>query len=369
MARYHPLMPYAGLLLALFLQATAQAAAAPPPEVRIQPSAQDVRPVRIASTAFGRRLEIEVRDLPRETAKGAIQAALDEVSAAERLLRPDSTEPPGGVGSLNASAGRGPQPVDPALMPLLVRAQEFCFWSEGTHGPLGWNLYEVWGLRGPKPEPAADGATPAPTIPPEPRSLDEATAAANCERLTLSIAKGTAELAAGSRLDLSGFAEGHAVDRAVEVLRRNGVANGFVQLGPVLRAFGKGVDGKGWKIVLPQFIGLDRPAGFYLLRDRASTVLWTGDESMRIADQILLPYLNQRTGLPAPGVIGIATVTELAVDAQSLAIAMALTGPREGQFRMGSLRPTPSVLWYLGNGSGAPLQVGHHWADVIAASR
>jgi thiamine biosynthesis lipoprotein len=361
-------MPYAGLLLVLLFQA----AAAPPPEVRIQPSAQDVRPVRIASTAFGRALEIEVRDLPRETAKGAIQAALNEVAATERLLRPDTAEPAAGIGSLNAAAGRGPQPVDPALMALLVRAQEFCFWSEGTHGPLGWNLYEAWGLRAPKPPKpgtVADGATPAPTIPPEPRSLDEATAAAHCDRLTLSIAKGTAELAAGSRLDLSGFAEGHAVDRAVEVLRRNGVANGFVQLGPVLRAFGKGVDGKGWKIVLPRFTGMDRPAGFYLLRDRASAVLWTGGESMRIADQILLPYVNQRTGFPAPGVIGVATVTELAVDAQALAVAMVLSGPREGQFRLGSLRPTPSVLWYLGNGSGAPLQVDHHWGDVIAASR
>jgi hypothetical protein len=90
---------------------------------------------------------------------------------------------------------------------------------------------------------------------------------------------------------------------------------------------------------------------------------------MKIADQVVLPYLNQRTGLPAPGVIGVAAVTDLAVDAQALAIAMILTGPREGQLRLGSLRPSPSVLWFLGSGSGAPLQADHHWGDVIAASR
>lgn len=351
-----------------------------PPQVQIQVSSQDVRPVRIASTAFGRRLEVEVRDLPREAAKAAIQAALDEVAATERLLRPDSTEAAGsigGIGSLNAAAGHGPQPVDPKLMPLLVRAQEFCFWSEGAHGPLGRSLYEIWGLRAAKPEPAAeaktgtDGDDPAPraAILPDPGLLQEATAAARCESLTLDPAKDTAELAAGSRLDLGGFAEGHAVDRAVETLRQNGVANGFVQLGSIQRGLGKGGDGRGWKIILPRFTGMDRPAGRFLLRDRAAAVLSTQDGSMRIADQVLLPYLNQRTGLPAPGVIGVAAVTDLAVDAQALAIAMILTGPREGQLRLGSLRPSPSVLWFLGSGSGAPLQADHHWGDIIAASR
>lgn len=352
--------------------------AAPASEVRIQASSQGVRPVRIASTAFGRRLEVEVRDLPRDTARTAIQAALAEVSATEKLLRPDSSETAGGVGALNAAAGQGPQWVDPNLMPLLVRTQELCFWSEGAHGPLGSRLYEAWGLRStaaePRPEPDADAPAPRAAALPEPGLLQEATAAARCESLVLNPGASTAELAAGSRLDLGGFAEGHAVDRAVEVLRQNGVTNGFVQLGPAQRGFGKGVegkggDGRGWKIILPRFAGMDRPAGRFLLRDRAAAVLSTQDGSMRIADQVLLPYLNQRTGLPAPGVVGVAVVTDLAVDAQALAIAMVLTGPREGQLRLGSLRPSPSVLWFLGSGSGAPLQADHHWGDVIAASR
>lgn len=359
------------LLLSTLLFGAGTAGSVAPSEVRIQASSQDVRPVRIASTAFGRRLDVEVRDLPRDAARAAIQAALDEVSAIERLLRPDSAEPAGGVGSLNAMAGHGPQPVDPRLMPLLVRTQEFCFWSEGAHGPLGSRLYEAWGLRSTPVEPKPDADAPAPSaaVLPEPGLLQEATAAARCESLVLNPAASTAELAAGSRLDLSGFAEGHAVDRAVEVLRQDEVTNGFVQIGPVQRGLGKGGDGRGWKIILPRFTGMDRPAGRFLLRDRAAAVLSTQDGSMKIADQVLLPYLNQRTGLPAPGVVGVAAVTDLAVDAQALAIAMVLTGPREGQLRLGSLRPSPSVLWFLGSGSGAPLQADHHWGDVIAASR
>lgn len=331
-----------GLLLLL-------GAGAPAPQVQIQASSQEVRPLRVAATAFGRPAEIEVRDLPREAARSAVQAALDEIAAVERLTRPDA---------LNAAAGQGPQAIDARLMPLLVRAQEFCFWSEGAHGPLGRALYEAWGLRGHGPAGL-----------PDPERLERAKAAARCEALRLNPSAGTAELAEGARLDLGGFAEGHAVDRAVEVLRQKGVGNGFVQIGAVQRAFGGGADGRGWKVLLPQFPGMDRAADLFLLRDRAAAVLSIEDNPIKLADQALLPYLHQRTGLPAQGVAGVAAVTDLAVDAQALAIAMALTGPREGQLRLGSLRPSPSVLWFLGSGSGAPLQVDHRWGEIIAASR
>lgn len=330
------------------------------PQVRIQASGQEVRPVRVAALAFGKPVEIEVRDLYADKARTAIEAALSEMAEVERLTRPDSADPVGGVGFLNTKLGQGPQALDPRLMPLLVRAQEFCFWSEGAHGPLGRDLYEVWGLR---------AAVRVPAAPPAQERLEQATASARCAGLRLNPSKGTAELAEGSRLDLGGFAEGHAVDRAVEVLRRHGVSNGFVQIGRVQRAIGGGADRRGWKVLLPTFPGVDHPAGRFLLKNRSAALLSIEDKPLKIADQALLPYLHQRTGLPAPGVVGMATVTELAVDAQALAIAMALTGPREGELRLGSLRPRPSVLWFLGNGSGAPLQVEHRWGDVIAASR
>jgi len=317
--------------------------------VQIQPSSQEIRPVRIAATAFGGPVEVEVRDLSHEAARAAIQSALDEIAEVERLTRLDA---------LNAAAGQGPQALDPRLMPLLVRAQEFCFWSEGAHGPLGKELYEAWGLHGAGPAGAPDS-----------ERLERAKVAARCDTLRLNPAKGTAELAQGARLDLGGFAEGQAVDRAVEVLREKGVGNGFVQIGVVQRAFGGGVDGRGWKVLLPQFPGMDRAEGIFLLRDRAAAVLSIEKDPLRIADQAMIPYLNQRTGLPTPGVAGVTAVTDLAVDAQALAIAMALTGPREGQLRLGSLRPSPSVLWFLGNGSGAPLQVDYRWGEIIAASR
>lgn len=304
--------------------------------------AATTQPLRLAGQVFGAQAEIEVRDLPKEAAQQAIEAAFQEMAEIERLLSPDV--PAGGLTLLNAAAGQGPRPVDPRLLAALTRAFDFCSWSEGAYGPLGRDLNILWRLR--------SGGVPAP---PAPERLGAASALTACARLRLDPQKGTAELAEGSGLDLWGFAEGFAVDGAVGILRGRGVKNALVTAGMVRRGLGSGPSGKGWPVQLPA--SLDGSTSRIFLRDRAFALASATEERP-------LPFVNQRTGQPASGAAAILTVTELAVDAQALAAALAILGPREGRLRLGSLRPQPSVLWMMGTGSGEPLIVGHHWSEV-----
>jgi thiamine biosynthesis lipoprotein len=292
----------------------------------MSPASPSTAPLRITSQAFGSPVEIEVRGLSRETAQEAIQKALAEIAEAERLTG-------SGLAGLSSAAGKGPQAVDPRLLPLLTRAREFCFWSDGAHGPLGRDLYRVW----------AD-----PAEPPSPEQAEQAAGLAKCDRLALDPKNGTAALAEGSGLDLRGFAAGYAVDRAVEVLKKEGAANVFVRIGAVQRGAGAGPGGKGWPVDVPP---LDR---IYLL-DRSLAVVVVAPETLLV---------NQRTGRRAQGVLAAAAVTDLAVDAQGLASTMFITGPREGQLRLGSLRPRPSARWFLGTGDGEPLRVDYRWSEV-----
>lgn len=298
-------------------------------------------PLRYSAQAFGRPAEIESRDLPEETGREVIQKALAEIADVERLTAAD--RPGGGLAALNAAAGNGPQPVEQRLLAILSRASDFCVWSEGAHGPLGRDLYAVWA-----------SSTQAPD-PPSAERLEKAASLTACSRLAVDPQQGTATLAAGSGLELSGFSEGYAVDRAVEVLRQGGSANGFVRIGAIQRGFGPGPEGKGWQAELPRLPGLEEPAGQVYLLER----------SLAVASQSDRPaYLNQRTGQPAKGTLATVAVTDKALDAQGLAAALLIAGPREGQLRLGSLRPRPSALWFLGSGAGTPLQVGYRWSEV-----
>jgi thiamine biosynthesis lipoprotein len=310
--------------------------------------APEAPPLHQADKAFGRPAEITVRDLPPEAAREAMSRAFQQIAETERLTGAGSG---GGLAALNAAAGKGPQKPDPRLLAMLGRANDFCFWSEGASGPLGRDLYALWGLR------AAVGE------PPTPEQAEKATALTACTRLTVKPEQGTAELEAGSGLDLWGFAEGLAVDAAVEALRQNGVANGLVRIGSVQRGFGGGPAGKGWPVELPKLPGLDGPADHLYLRDRALAVASAADHPLS-PQSGAVPYLSQRTGRPPEGILAAVAVTDLAADAQGLATSLFILGPREGQVRMGSVRPRPSVLWFLGTGAGAPVQVGYRWSEV-----
>ena len=312
------------LLLAFFL-------AAPP-------VAGPVAPLRITSQAFGSPVEIEVRDLPKEPAREVIQKALAEIAEVERLVS-------GGLAALNAAAGKGLQPVDPRLLPLLTRARDFCSWSEGAHGPLGRDLYALW----------AD-----PSEPPSPEQAEQAVGVAGCDRLAFDLTKGTAALAEGSGLDLQGFAAGYAVDRAVEVLEQAGAANVFVRIGAVRRGAGGGPGDRGWPVELLPVAPSKEPQE----KDAPpSDRIYLRDRALAVASEALL--INQRTGRRAQGVLAAVAVTDLAVDAQGLAAALYINGPREGQLRLGSLRPRPSVRWFLGSGAGEPLLVDYRWSEVM----
>ena len=313
------------LLLALFLAVL--------PVAVLPAAAPSATPLRLTSQAFGKPVEIEVRGLPKETAREAIQKALAEIAEVERLAG-------GGLAALDAMAGKGPQPLDPRLLAVLTRARDFCFWSEGAHGPLGRDLYRLWDPQTSPPEP------------PSREQTEQAVALTGCGRLTLDPQKGTAALAEGSGLDLRGFAEGYAADRAVEILKKEGAGNVFVRIGPVHKGAGAGPGGKGWPVQLPALSGREDPPDRIYLRDH----------SLAVASEAL--YLNQRTGHRAQGVLAAAAVTDLAVDAQGLAATLFINGPREGQLRLGSLRPRPSVRWFLGSGAGEPLLVDYRWSEV-----
>lgn len=316
----------------------------------LPPAPPAAGPVHVTLAAFGTTVDIEARGLPSDTARQAIQKAAAEIAEVERLT--DAARADSGLAALNAAAGQTVLTVDPRLMTVLTRAQDFCFWSERAHGPLGRDLYALWGVR---------SAVPSSPAPERVNPLLELSA---CERLNLDVAKGTAVLALGSGLDLQGFSEGFAVDRAVEVLQGQGVTNGLVRIGTTWRGFGEGPAGRGWPVVLPPVPGVDEPPSRVFLRDQALAVAGRTDRPLMVDGQPLPPYLNQRTGQPVRNVVAAQAATTLAMDAQGLAATLLITGPRDGQLRLGSLKPKPAVLWYLGTGVGPPLRIEYHWSDV-----
>lgn len=334
-------------------------ALASPAQTSVDSGAErDAVPVRLATDAFGEEARVEVRDLPEGDGEAAARAALEEVLRIERLLDPYNAEPePGSIASLNLRSGLAPQPVSGPLLRFLARTRNFCAWSDGANGPLGGRLFELWGLRG-----QVEGR-------PTPQQLLDATRTAGCRRLEIEAGEkdgggGAVRLETGSQLDLWPFGSGWAVDRALEILEGHGAANGFVEVGSVRRGLGPGPGGRGWKVTLPILPGYKTPLGTVWLNDEALAIAHYEDRRIEIADDPVIPYIDQRTGRPAEGVVAVIALTELGVDARGLATTMFVTGHVKGQFLLGQIEPEPAVRWLLGTGAGRPLITDFNWTET-----
>lgn len=296
--------------------------AAPP-----QRAAGTGEPVRIRSELFGVPASVQVAENAPAEAEAAARDAFDRmVEAEEQVLAAEESL---GTASGDERAIELPE----AVLGLLERALSFCRWSNGAFGPLG-----------------GSGA------------------AADCNRLAVDREAGTARLAAGSRLELAGFARGFAVDRGIERLRERGVESALIRVGHVRRGIGGGPAvggdpekraGPGWPVLLPVFEGYRQPLEEVTLRDRSLAVEWRAEwppEEPR--------FVDRRTGEPPAAVWATVAVTELAVDAQAVAVAAMVLGGREGRFRLAGLRPPPSVLWLLGSGQARPLLMHLNWSAL-----
>ncbi len=308
-------------------------------------------PIRLSTDAFGTQAEIEIRDLPRDVAVTAARDALREIFEVSQLADPSGGQP-GGFGALNAAAGGEPQLLDERAASLVRSGLQYCLWTNGAHGPLGGELYRLWGEA---------VAMPAPS------ELRDAVISASCNQISLTSGEAgiQGKVAAGSRIAAVGMERGYALDRAVEVLRSAGVENAWLEIGRVYRAMGSGPEGKGWLISLPPAPGTEKPSDQVWLRDQALAVA-AFDPT---ADGPMIRFIDQRTGVPARGVVMVATVTELALDAEALAVTLFVNGLREGHMRLGGLKPRPSVYWLLGQGKGDPLESTYRWSELERVRR
>jgi FAD:protein FMN transferase len=300
-------------------------------------------PLRLAGRALDRRAEIEVRDLPRDAAEGAISAAFRALEGARADLRAiESTASPG-----------VPVRLDGSQAELVRRALGVCEWSGGVVGPLGGEVFRLWGLRFPV------------TSFPVPGEIERAVASARCDRAALA-PTGVLSLSEGSTLDFFPFELGWAVDRAAETLRGAGATNFWIEVGTVARAAGGGADGRGWSFAPPLLAGQHEPLAPFPLRDRSVALLRPGDRPLRVAGESFAPYVDLRRGRPggSEAVAAVLVVSELAVDAHAIGYAMFALGPREGTGLVGALAPRPSIRWLLGGGQSPPVLADVNWGVV-----
>ncbi|HEY0857416.1 MAG TPA: FAD:protein FMN transferase [Albitalea sp.] len=179
--------------------------------------------LRREEAIMGTAISVELWSDDRAAGEAAIDAVIAEMHRIDHAMSP--FKPQSELSRINRDAAAAPVRVSDEMFELLARAMVFSTLSGGafdiTYAGVG-HLYDY-----------REGVRPS----------DEAIAAARAaigyRHLLLDPQARSVRFARGGvRIDLGGFAKGHAVDNATAILKRHGIRHAFVSAGGDSRVIG-----------------------------------------------------------------------------------------------------------------------------------
>lgn len=221
------------------------------------------------------------------------------------------------------SAPPGFYAVSEPFWTLLNAALDLADDTDGAVDPTLGALVDLWGFGPPGPRPAGDLPSDA--------EVAEALSRSGWQGLRLNRPMRAVQQIGGFKLDLSGIAKGHAVDRVSERLTELGATHHLVEIGGELRGAGVKPDGRPWWVELQQVPGAPAPRTLAALFDLAVA---TSGDWIRGFDHAGRRYghtIDGRTGRPVDnGVASVTVLADTALYADAMATALTVMGPVEG---------------------------------------
>jgi len=261
-------------------------------------------------------VEITVVDSDADRAKKVVEKAFQEIRRIEGLLNRYNLQ------DQAFQRGYGEERslhVDDEVGSLLKRAIAYGDLSGGAFDITVGVLTKLWGFN--------EEVQRIPDV----RSLYEVLPLVNYKNLKLSPDGKTIYLKKpGIILDLGGIARGYALDRALEVIRDNGIRHALVKTEGDFRMMGHSPEGTAWQIGIPH--PRDRSALLGVLTTTDNAVVTLGDyQKFFIEGKVRYHHLlNPKDGMPANQCQSVTLLAETAEKAEALATAVFILGPQKG---------------------------------------
>ncbi len=269
-----------------------------------------------------------VRLVPPSPFDPAVFQAAIEAELARIIALFSHWDPRSELSRLNA-APTGFWAVSEPFWDLLNKAMDLADDTDGAVDPALGALVDLWGFGPPGPRPMNAFGT-GPTVPFE-EEIAAARALSGWGIVRFNRPARAVQQLGGVKLDLSGIAKGHAVDRVSERLTAMGATHHLVEIGGELRGAGVKPDGQPWWVELQQAPGAPAPRTVAALFDLA--VATSGDwvRSFEAPGQTYSHTIDGRTGRPVDnGVASVTVLAETAMYADAMATALTVMGPEEG---------------------------------------
>ena len=258
--------------------------------------------------AMGSTYSIAMYGTDRVRMEAAADAAFDEVRRLDEML---SNYRPGSEWSaINRQAAEKPLKVSAEMFQLLAACLEYSRESEGAFDISVGPLMKVWGFY------KGTGRLP------HAAEVRAALARTGYRYIQLDAGAQTVWFRRpGMELDPGGIGKGYAVDRMVEVLRKNGVDTALVA-GSGSSIYGMGAppdEPRGWRVDIRDPQHPDRTSAEVFLKNTSMSTSGSYEKFFRAEGQTYSHIMDPRTGYPAQGSVSVSVIAPRTLDSEAWA--------------------------------------------------
>ncbi len=224
---------------------------------------------------------------------------------------------------LNASRHSDWQAMTPATTQVIAQALDTSARSDGAFDVTVGPLVDLWGFGA-----GADDSTAGSK--PTGQAISRRMAQVGHGSIEVNIAENTVrKLNAGTRLDLSGIAKGHAVDRVAALLDSAGHHSYLIEVGGELKARGRKPDGSAWRVAIER-PSVGKRQAFRAVDLNNQAIATSGDYRNFFSNggQRYSHSIDPRTGAPVNHQLAsVSVVAESTMAADALSTALMVLGP------------------------------------------
>jgi FAD:protein FMN transferase len=262
-----------------------------------------------------------------------LEAAFDEVDRIDRLMSHYKAESP--LSRLNRDAASGPVAVEPELFDFIAECLRYSRESGGAFDITVGPLMKTWGFfRGGGRLPSA-------------QEVEDVRGRIGYAHVVLDARSRTIRFDhPGVELDLGGIAKGYAVDRVVDLLRREQVAAALVSAGgSTIYGLGAPPGQEAWNVDIQDPIGTGRVALTVHLKDRALSVSGRSEKAFERDGIVYSHIMDPRTARPVPGILSVAVLTPTGTAGDALDDALFVQGVERSRAYLQRLPATEAIFF------------------------
>jgi FAD:protein FMN transferase len=258
-----------------------------------------------SAEAMGSTYSIVIYGEDRDRMEAAAERAFDEARRLDLLL---SNYLPGSAWSeVNHYAAERPVSVPQDLFNLLAACVEYSRKSDGAFDITVGPLMRVWGFY------KGSGHLP------KSGEVDSALANVGYKNLILDAANHTIRFARkGVEMDPGGIGKGYAVDRMVDILKKEQIRIALVSAsGSSIYGMGAPPGEPGWTIGIRDPKDESKTVQDIVLKDESLSTSGNYEKFFEADGKVYAHIMDPRTGYPAPGMLSVSIVSPRTIDSEA----------------------------------------------------